>query len=86
MFCFWDKCIWLVCFHLCLLIREYFWSAGNVLKKGVKNFHVSNSDFFNSTTFKVITQDDKGALIKIESAFRTVYDVACRGNVSKQSF
>ena len=30
------------------------------------------SDFFNSITFTVITQDDKGSLIKIESVFRPV--------------
>ena len=41
-----------------------------MLRKGLKNFHVSKSDFFNSSTFTVITQDDKGALIKIESASR----------------
>ena len=65
MFCFWDKCIWIVYIHLSLLISEYLWSAVNVLRKGVKNFHVSNSDFCNSITFTVITPDDKRALIKI---------------------
>ena len=41
-------------------------SAVNVLRKGLKNFHVSKSDFCNSITFTDIIQDDKGALIKIE--------------------
>ena len=50
-----------------LLITEYLSSAVNVLKKRLKNFHVSKSDFCNSITFTVITQDDKSALIKIES-------------------
>ena len=68
--------MWFVCINLCLLIREYFWSAVNVLRKGLKNFHVSNSDFFKSSTFTVITQDDKGGLIKIESVFRPVFFVA----------
>ena len=67
----------IVCIHLCLLIREYLWSAVNVFRKRLKNFHVSNSDFFNSSTLTVITQDDKGGLIKIESVFQPVYKVAC---------
>ena len=48
-----------------------------MLRKSVKNFHVSKSDFYNSITFTVIIQDDKGALIKTESVFRPVYHVAC---------
>ena len=78
MFCFWDKCIWMVWIHLCLLIREYLSLAVNGLRKILKNFHVSESDFCNSVTFPVISQDGKSALIKIESVFRTVYLVACR--------
>ena len=57
-----------------------------MLRKGLKNFHVSKSDFFNSTTFTVITQDDKGALIKIESVFRPVYHVARRRVLWNGSF
>ena len=78
MFYFWDKSIWIVFIHLSLLLREYLSLAVNVLREGLRNFHVSKSDFFNSITFTVITQDDKGALIKIESVFRTVYHVACQ--------
>ena len=44
------------------------------------------SDFSNSLTFTVITQDDKGALIKIESVFQPVYHVACRDVLSNGSF
>ena len=72
-FCFWDKSIWIVCIHLSLLLREYLSLAVNVWRKGLKNFHVSKSDFCNSITFTVITQDDKDALIKIELLFRHVY-------------
>ena len=50
-----------------------------MLKKRLKNFQASKSDFRNSITFTVITQDDKGALIKIEYVLRPVYHVACRG-------
>ena len=50
-------------------------SAVNVLKKRLKNFHVSESDFCNSITFTVITQDEKGALINIESVLRPTYHV-----------
>ena len=86
LFYFWDKCIWIVCIHLSLLIREYLSLAVNVLLKSLKNFHVSKSDFCDSITFTVITQDDKGALIKIESVFQPVYHVACRDVHSNGSF
>ena len=86
MLCFRDKCIRIGCIHLSLLIREYLSSAGTVLRKGVKNFHVSKSDFWNSITFTVITQDDKGPLTKIESAFRPVHHVARREVLSNESF
>ena len=75
------------CLHsISLLIREYLSSAVNVLKKGLKNFLVSKSDFRNSITFTVITQDDKGALIHIESVLRPAYHVACQGVLSNGSF
>ena len=60
-------------------------SAVNVLRKGVKNIHVSKSDFCNSITFTVIIKDEKGAVIKIESVFRPVYHVACRAVLSNGS-
>ena len=75
-FGFWDKCIWIDGIQFSLLIREYLSWAVNVLRKGLKNIHVSKSDFYNSITFTVITKDDKRALIKIESVFRPVYHVA----------
>ena len=77
MFCFWDKSIWIVSIHLSLLLREYLSLAVNVLRKGLKNFHVSKSDFWNSITFTLITQDNKRALIKTESVFRTVFLDTC---------
>ena len=60
-----------------LLIREYLSSAVNVSRKRLKNFHVSKSDFCDSITFTVITQDDIGALINIELVLRPNYHVAC---------
>ena len=86
MFCFWDKCICIVCIHLSLLIREYLSQAITVLKKGLNTFHVFKSDFGNSITFTVIIQNDQGTLIKIESVFRPLYHVACRGVLSNGSF
>ena len=86
MFCFWEKCIWIVYLHLSLLIREYFSLAVNELRKSLKNFHVSKSDFSNSITFRVTNQDDKGALIKIESVFKPVYHVPCQEVLSNGSF
>ena len=86
MFYFWDKSIWIVSIHLSLLLREYMSLAVNVLRKCLKNFHVSKSDFCNSITFTVITGAGKSALIKIESVFWTVYHVACREVVSNRSF
>ena len=86
MFCFWDKCIWIVWIHLCLLIREYLSLGVNVLRKGLKNFHVSKSDFCNSITFTLIIQVDKGTFIKIESEFLPVYQVACGEVLSNGRF
>ena len=86
MFCFWDKSIWIGCIHLSLLLREYLSTAGTVLRKGVKSFHVCKSDICNSITFTVITEDDKDALIKIESVFQLVYHVACRGSSQTEAF
>ena len=86
MFCFLDKCFWIVCIQLSLHMREYLSSAVNVLKKGLKNFHVSKSDFCNSIILTVITQDDKGALINIESVLRPAYHVACQGVLSNENF
>ena len=82
----WEKCICILSIHLSLLIREYLSLAVNVLRQGLKNFHVSKSDFCNSITITVITQDDKAALIKIESVFQPVYYVACREVLSNKSF
>ena len=48
------------------------------VKKRLKKFHVSQSDFCNSITLTVITQDDKCALIKIESVLRPACHVACQ--------
>ena len=86
MFSFWDKSIWIVCIHLSFLLREYLSLAVNVLRKGLKNFHESKSDFCNSITFTVITRAGKSAVIKIESVFGTVYHVACREVLSNRSF
>ena len=44
---------------------EYLSQAVTVLRKGHKKFHVSKIEFCNSVIFTVITQDDKGTLIKI---------------------
>ena len=85
MFCFWYKNIWIICIHLSLLVREYLSLAVNVLRKGLKNFHVSKSDFCHTITFTVITQAGKSVLINIESLFQTVYHVACREVLSNES-
>ena len=85
-FGFWDKCIWIVCILLFLLIGEYVSLAVNVLRNALKNFHVSKSDFCNSITFTVIAQADKDTLSKIESVFRPVDHVACREVLSNESF
>ena len=85
-FASWHKCTRIFCILLSLLIKEYLSSAVNVLRKGLKNIHVSKSDLCNSIAFTVITQDDKGALIKIDSVFWLVYHVASRDVLSNGSF
>ena len=82
----WEKYIWIRCIDLSLLIREHLSLAVNLLTQGLKNFHVSKSDFCNSITITVITQDDEAALIKIESVFQPVYYVAFREVLSNESF
>ena len=85
-FCFLDKCIWIVCIQLSLLIREYLSSAVNVLRKRLKNVNLSMCDFSNLITFTVIPQDDEGALINTESVLHPVYHVTCREVLSKGNF
>ena len=85
-FCFWDKCIWIVCIELSPLRTEYLSSAVNVLTKSLKTFHVTKMDFFNSISFRVINVYGKGAGIKIESVFRPVYHATCRRVISNESF
>ena len=65
---------------------EYLSQSVTVLRKSLKNFHVSKSDFGKSITLTVIIQDEKDALIKIESVFRHVYHVPCREVLSNGSF
>ena len=65
---------------------EYLSLGVNVLRKGLKNFHVSKSDFCNSINFTVIIQVDKGTFIKIESQFLPVYHVACQEVLSNGRF
>ena len=85
-FRYWDKFIWIVCIELPLPVREYLSSTVNVFRKILKNFHVTKGDFSNSIPFRVISQSAKGASVKVESVFRLVYDVACRGVLSNGSF
>ena len=86
LFCFWNKCIWIVCIDLSPLRREYLSSAVNVLTKSLKTFHETKKYFSNSITFTVINQYGKDAGIKIESVFRPVYHAACWGVFSNGSF
>ena len=85
MFGFLENCIRIVIIHLSLLLREHVSLAVNMLRKGLKNFHESKSDFCNSITFTVITPAGKSALIKTESVFWTVYLDACREVLSNGS-
>ena len=64
-FCFWDKCIWIVCIELSPLRREYLSSAVNMLIKSLQTFHVTQRKFSKSITFIVIKEYGKGARIKI---------------------
>ena len=84
-FAFWDKFIRILCIHFSLQIRKFLSSAVNVVRKGLKNIHASKNDFCNSITFRVISEDDKSALIKIESVFPTVYHLALREVLSNES-
>ena len=84
--CFPDKSIWIVYIHLSLLLREYLSLAVNVLRKVLKKFHVSKSEFSYSITFRVITRAGKSPLIKIDSVFWLVYHVDSWDVLSNGSF
>ena len=86
LFCFWDKCIWIVCIDLSPLRREYLSSAVNVFTKSLKTFQGTKKNFSNSITFIVIKQYGKGANIKTESVFRPVYHAGCGAVLSNGSF
>ena len=45
-FCFWDNCVRIGCVKLCLLRREYWSSAVNVLTNTYKALHLIKRDFF----------------------------------------
>ena len=45
-FCFWDNCVRIGCVKLCLLRREYWSSAVNVLTNTYKALHLIKTDFF----------------------------------------
>ena len=74
------------CIELSLLRREYLSSAVNVLKKSVKNLHLTKSYFFQLNYLKVINEFGKAADVDIESVFRPVYHVACRWFISNGFF
>ena len=83
-FCFWDKCIWIVCIELSLLRKGYLSSAVNVLTKRLSmSLRVTLS---HSITFRVIIESGKRGGIETESAIRDVYHVVCWGVVSKGTF
>ena len=42
-----DSCTWKCCYNLCLMRREYFLSAPNVLKNSPKILHISLRNFLN---------------------------------------
>ena len=48
-FCFSDRCIWIVCIELSLLRREYL--SVKVLTKRLKTLHVTKSNFFELNYF-----------------------------------
>ena len=50
-FCFSDRCIWIVCIELSLLRREYSSWSVNVLTKRLKTLHVTKSNFFELNYF-----------------------------------
>ena len=77
-FCFWDNCVRIGCLKLSLLRREYLSSAVNVLGNSYKPLYLTETNFFDSSTFKVITKYDKGAVAQITTVFEPVYHVACQ--------
>ena len=61
---------------MCLLRREYWSSAVNVLTNTYKALHLIKRNFFRSITFKMITKYGNGAVVQITTVFEHVYHVA----------
>ena len=57
-----------------------------MLRKRLKNFHVSKSDFSNSITLTMINQYDKGTPINIEPVFPPVSHFVIRAGISNKTF
>ena len=77
-FCFLEYCIWIGCAKLSLLRREYLPSVVIILTDSCKTLHITKRDFCTSTSFAVIINYNKSAVVQILAVFRIVYHVACR--------
>ena len=78
LFCFLDNCIWIGCFKLSLLRREYLLSTVNVLTKSPKILQITKRDFLQLNAFTLINKCGKGTVVMISTVFRPVYNVPFR--------
>ena len=84
-FRFWDNCIWICCYKLSLLRREYLLSAVNKVTNS-QIFHITQRDFSTWIAFTGINKYGKGAPVQILKVFCVVYYVTCPRYLTRGTF
>ena len=74
-FFLWDNCIWIGCFKLFLLRREYLWSAVNMLRLCMSLIEI----FPNWIVFTVINKYGKSGVVQILTVFGPPYMLVPEG-------
>ena len=85
-FCSWDNCIWIGIVELSLLITGYFSSAGNVLTSSPRFWMSIRGTFFNSVSFAMTNEYDKGAAKHIATVLGHVYHIAFEASSETRLF
>ena len=70
----------------CLLGRQYFWSAVNVLKKSPEILPTLRETFSNLIAFTMISKSGKSSVIQISALFDPIYHVTCWKVLSNATF
>ena len=69
---FLDNCIRICCGIICLLSREYWPSAVNMLTSSPKILHITKRDILQVSLLRVMEKYYKSAVVHIQAVFRTL--------------